>query len=187
MTFGKNLVALRKKSEKTREQIANDLGIGYPTYANYENDLRTPSLAVLTNFAKYFGVTSDFLLGLSQESLIQGIDEEFLQSVPENHVLNKNARRNWSIIGYTKLTQHNNKSISTTLHISRSSFIKTRLPNLNNLTWEQACIITRSFLATIKKRELDLFSFDLESDGQIFFKVSEEKIYYFNLVPIESN
>ena len=49
----------------TQKQLADAVGIAYSTYGDYEqDDYFIPHTAVIT-MAKYFGVTTDYLLGLS--------------------------------------------------------------------------------------------------------------------------
>ena len=62
MSLGKNIKHLRKVKSVTQIQVANDLGISKATIAYYELDKRQPSLEMLVRIAKYFDVSTDFLL-----------------------------------------------------------------------------------------------------------------------------
>ncbi len=61
------LKLLRKELKKTQTDIANVLGITVSAYGNYELGQREPDNANLIKLAKYFGVSTDYLLGLSEE------------------------------------------------------------------------------------------------------------------------
>jgi transcriptional regulator with XRE-family HTH domain len=62
------LKALRKEMKKTQAEIANMLGITRQGYAKYENDLGEPDNATLTKLADYYGVSTDYLLGRTDNS-----------------------------------------------------------------------------------------------------------------------
>lgn len=61
------LKLLRKELKKTQTDIANVLGITVSAYGNYELGQREPDNANLIKLAKFFGVSTDYLLGLSEE------------------------------------------------------------------------------------------------------------------------
>ena len=59
--------ASRKSIGKTQKDLAAYLGISERGYQNYEMGKREPSLDVLKRLADYLGVTTDYLLGRSEE------------------------------------------------------------------------------------------------------------------------
>lgn len=61
--FGKRLRELRGSAKQT--DAAQELGINYSTYAMYEVDRREPNFDTLVSVAKHYGVTTDYLLGIS--------------------------------------------------------------------------------------------------------------------------
>lgn len=65
--FSERLKASRKSKGKTQKDLAAYLGISERGYQNYEMGKREPSLEVLKQLADYFGVTTDYLLGRSDE------------------------------------------------------------------------------------------------------------------------
>ncbi len=68
MTFGERLTHLRKeKGYTTRSELAEALGIPTTTLRNYETDVREPGHSFLVRVADLFGVTIDYLLGISEE------------------------------------------------------------------------------------------------------------------------
>ncbi len=53
----------RKKTGKSQEEVAKDLGIPRSTLANYERNDITLTQEITKKICKYFGITSDYLLG----------------------------------------------------------------------------------------------------------------------------
>lgn len=68
--FGKRIRILRKKYELTQKKLAEQLGIGQTTIANYENGSRFPNPDILKNFADFFNVSIDYLVGRTGNSQI---------------------------------------------------------------------------------------------------------------------
>lgn len=57
--------SLRKKRGLIQELLATELGITQQMLSKYERDITVIKVDVLKNLAKYFNVTTDYLLGLS--------------------------------------------------------------------------------------------------------------------------
>lgn len=74
--MGRRLKDLRKASGYTQEGLAKDFNkkynyrFGKSIISQYENDKKLPSLGVLFDLADFFGVSTDFLLGKSKESIL---------------------------------------------------------------------------------------------------------------------
>ena len=62
--LGKKLKELREERGLTQKQLATVLGLNSVTYLHYEKDQREPPLYLLVEFAKFFDVSTDYLLGL---------------------------------------------------------------------------------------------------------------------------
>ena len=62
--LGQRLKELREESGLTQKQLAERLGINSVTYLHYEKAQREPPLALLADMAKFFDVSTDYLLGL---------------------------------------------------------------------------------------------------------------------------
>lgn len=58
------LKMLREEKGVTQKEVAAAIGVTPSAYANYEQGTREPSIQILINICRYFGVTSDFLIGL---------------------------------------------------------------------------------------------------------------------------
>ncbi len=65
--LGKRLKELREEKGLTQKAIAQKLNLHSVTYLHYEKDQREPPLKVLVDMAIFFEVTTDYLLGLSDE------------------------------------------------------------------------------------------------------------------------
>lgn len=62
--LGQRLKELRQEKGLTQKQLSKDLNINSVTYLHYEKNQREPSLSLLVEFAKYFDVSIDYLLGV---------------------------------------------------------------------------------------------------------------------------
>ena len=65
--FGERIRALRNERNWSQVQLAAKLGISDSQVAHYETEDRLPSLQVLVNASRIFGVSTDYLLGLNEE------------------------------------------------------------------------------------------------------------------------
>ena len=59
------LLELRKARNITQQRLAVDLGIDQASISSYESGKYLPTGEVLVQLANYFGVSTDYLLGLS--------------------------------------------------------------------------------------------------------------------------
>lgn len=66
--FSERIIRLRKETNMTQSELAKKLGIPRTTYSNYENGNRQPDYETLQKIANYFGVSSDYLIGMSDTS-----------------------------------------------------------------------------------------------------------------------
>lgn len=63
--MGKRLKELRIEQKLSQREVADALGLNSVTYLHYEKAQREPPLSVLADMAEFFGVSVDYLLGLS--------------------------------------------------------------------------------------------------------------------------
>lgn len=88
--FGYRLRELRQSKNLTQTQVAKRLNLSKTTISGYENNIKTPSLDVLSKLSVFYGVSSDYILGLesrkmlpidgltaSQEEIVKGLLAEF--------------------------------------------------------------------------------------------------------------
>ena len=62
----KRLRELREDKDKTQTEIAKILGMKQSQYSRYENGIRDLPLDSLITLAKYYGVSTDYILGLKK-------------------------------------------------------------------------------------------------------------------------
>ena len=65
MIVGKRLAELRKDKKLRQKDLAELVGVYFHTISTYERELRAPPIDMIIKFTKIFGVTSDYLLGLT--------------------------------------------------------------------------------------------------------------------------
>lgn len=63
--LGRSLALLRQEKGLSQRSAAKDLGISQALLSHYEKGAREPGLAFVAKAARYYNVSSDFLLGLS--------------------------------------------------------------------------------------------------------------------------
>lgn len=68
--FGTILKQLRKSHSLTQTQLGSQVGLSKAVVSKYENGMGYPSFDVLVMIADFFGVTTDFLLGVDKSKTI---------------------------------------------------------------------------------------------------------------------
>lgn len=65
MQFNDRLKELRKEKQLSQIQLAKELQVSQRSISSWETGFRQPDFDTLKALAKYFGVTTDYLLGIS--------------------------------------------------------------------------------------------------------------------------
>lgn len=86
--FKKRLIELR--GERSRHSVAKDLFLKDQTLEKYEKGYTLPNIEKAAEIAQYFGVSTDFLLGLSD---VQSFDTD-IQAICKYTGLSEKALRN---------------------------------------------------------------------------------------------
>ncbi|MBC2272436.1 helix-turn-helix transcriptional regulator [Listeria welshimeri] len=68
--FGNRLKQLRKNNNKTQEDISKILGISRGAYSHIENGRNEPDMETIVKLADIFEVSTDYLLGKSNNGLV---------------------------------------------------------------------------------------------------------------------
>ena len=78
MNFGSKLRELRTSQKLTQQQLAERLGVAKSVVSYYESGDRYPSYDVLVRIAHVFHTTTDYLLDVSKETVIDvtGLSKE---------------------------------------------------------------------------------------------------------------
>ena len=66
MNIGDKIKDLRIEKRISQTQLAKALGLAQNTLSQYENNVAKPSLDTLVLIAKFFTVSTDYLLGLEE-------------------------------------------------------------------------------------------------------------------------
>ena len=65
--FASRLKDLRKSQGITQKQVAEGIGVAESYYQVYEYGKKEPTISKLEKLCRYFNVSADYLLGLSDE------------------------------------------------------------------------------------------------------------------------
>lgn len=66
MSFGSRIKKLRKEKHISQSMLASELGVSTNAISQYETDKRFPDQKCIVKICHFFGVSSDYLLGLSE-------------------------------------------------------------------------------------------------------------------------
>ena len=85
LPVGDIIRTLRNEHELTQVQLGQKIGVDRSTIATYESGKRQPSLTSLVDLSRVFGVTTDYLLGVTRERTdyldISGLTPDQLNSI----------------------------------------------------------------------------------------------------------
>ncbi|MDL2280582.1 helix-turn-helix domain-containing protein [Selenomonadales bacterium OttesenSCG-928-I06] len=65
--FSRRLSKLQKEKKLLKKDIAQAIGISIMAYYRYEKGDREPTVSVLISLAKLFDISTDYLLGLTDD------------------------------------------------------------------------------------------------------------------------
>lgn len=93
--FDDRLKKLREARHLTQDEVAREIGVTQKSYSNYEQNKRTPEPSILIKLCLFFGVTSDYLLGIKQKdppvdtmSTERSVIEKLLMQCSDEELLN---------------------------------------------------------------------------------------------------
>ena len=112
MLIGERLRLLRKEKGISKRELVSNLPLNYSTYANYESGFREPNSEVLQILARHYGVSIDFIIGITDNR----------KKADEIAVLNESEHSH--IMDYRNLDEHGRKLVDSVLQIEaeRMSF-----------------------------------------------------------------
>lgn len=67
MALYQRIKDLREDNDKTQKQLADYLGMKQPQYYRYENGQRDIPTDILIKLSKYYNVSVDYILGLTDK------------------------------------------------------------------------------------------------------------------------
>lgn len=78
--FGKRLRELRKSKSLSQEEVAYALSVAPGTVSRYESEKMVPTEEVIYRTCKYFKVSADYILGLSD---VKRVNKDMLSNYEE--------------------------------------------------------------------------------------------------------
>ncbi len=97
-SFGKRLKELRLSRNLRQDQVAEVVGVDKSSVSSYEIGDRQPSYAILVSLAKLFRVSTDYLLGITDDKNIDvsGLTDHEISVISElvSLMVEKNERLN---------------------------------------------------------------------------------------------
>lgn len=78
LNFGNKLKELRTQNNMTQQQLAAQIGVSKSVVSYYELQERIPSPEILLKLASTFHVSTDYLLGISNDKVldVSGLNED---------------------------------------------------------------------------------------------------------------
>ncbi len=67
MIIGKRIKELRLEKGLSLQKLANEIGVDKHAIIYWEQEINEPKANYIVKLAQYFGVTTDYLLGLTDE------------------------------------------------------------------------------------------------------------------------
>ena len=89
--FCSNMSELRRERGLSQRKAAADLKISQALLSHYENGAREPGLGFVCRACRYYGVSADYLLGLSEDTSRSEVREELESLVEELRELTNRA------------------------------------------------------------------------------------------------
>ena len=81
--FPQRLKECRKARGLSLRELASVFNMNYTTFSKYESGTRQPTPGLILGLARYFGVTTDYLLGASPDPGGQLLAVQYDPSLPE--------------------------------------------------------------------------------------------------------
>lgn len=79
MSFGDNLRALIEERNLTQKELAKQLNLAPSTMGSYVQNTREPDFSTLKLLAKYFDVSTDYLLDFNSNQTISHQEDDLLR------------------------------------------------------------------------------------------------------------
>jgi len=82
--IGEKIKELRKNSKITQEQLGNAIGVSKMAISYFEKGKKSPGRESLKKIADYFGVTTDYLLGRSEDPELNEEEDKVVSEEGKN-------------------------------------------------------------------------------------------------------
>ncbi|WP_144488821.1 helix-turn-helix domain-containing protein [Bacillus thuringiensis] len=84
MELNERVKLLRTEHKLTQEQFATDIGITKASVSKFEKGMKAPGRETLEKIADYFNVTTDYLLGRSEEPELTTEEDKIVSEEGKN-------------------------------------------------------------------------------------------------------
>ena len=92
-TFAATMSALRKARGLSQRAAAADLHISQALLSHYENGAREPGLGFVCRACRYYGVTADYMLGLTDSTNADKKERELADVMAELEQLSRKVKK----------------------------------------------------------------------------------------------
>lgn len=123
MKFSQRLKELRKEKGMTQDDLGKQISKTRSTIAGYETERKEPDYATLLSIAEYFHVTTDYLLGKTQDKQFYGREVLKIDKVCEK------GQEYLNIHHYTSQYQITKKEIEEVLLLALEIYKKGKKQN----------------------------------------------------------
>lgn len=82
--IGEKIKELRKNNKITQEQLGNAIGVSKMAISYFEKGKKSPGRESLKKIADYFGVTTDYLLGRSEDPELNEEEDKVVSEEGKN-------------------------------------------------------------------------------------------------------
>ena len=102
---------LRKSKGMNQDTLASFVGVSQQTISKIERDMNSMSIDILVQVAKHFNVTTDYLLGISDEKRNLHLENRMSRRLEENYNL---------VVEYEDLDDYNRKVVVRMVEVLKS-------------------------------------------------------------------
>ena len=102
---------LRKSKGMNQDTLASFVGVSQQTISKIERDMNSMSIDILVQIAKHFNVTTDYLLGISDEKRNLDLENRMSRRLEENYNL---------VVEYEDLDDYNRKVVVRMVEVLKS-------------------------------------------------------------------
>lgn len=85
LKIGEKIKVLRKQHDVTQEKLAAYLNISYQAVSKWENGTALPDISLVPAISNFFGVSSDYLLGIQIDKTNEDIENTLIKVNELNH------------------------------------------------------------------------------------------------------
>lgn len=118
MSLGNKIKELREKMGKTQLDVSKFLGVTYQTIYKYEKDIAVPPADAIIKLAEYFNVTTDYLLGRTNDSA-SNIDKRL-----QENKIKASASSDIDLAKYAQLDEDKKKFVDKQMNAMIDMFLE---------------------------------------------------------------